>query len=64
MTKSIALSTSEHKHSMEESGQMVLRIAEMASAMANSTGDIVRFAGLMLSRARELDEMIRENTEE
>ncbi len=57
-------STAEHKTSMEESGLMVMRIAEMASTMPDSTGEIVRFAGLMLGRARELDDMIRENTEE
>lgn len=64
LTRSIAISTAEHKSSMEESGLMVMRIAEMASAMSDSTGEIVRFAGLMLGRARELDDMIRENTEE
>jgi len=64
MTRSIAISTSEHKQSMEESGRMVLRIAEMAAAMARSTGEIVGFAGLMLNRARDLDEMIRENAGE
>ncbi|MBN1498092.1 MAG: hypothetical protein JXA07_15070 [Spirochaetes bacterium] len=64
MSKSIALSTSEHKLSMDESAKMVLRISEMASAMARSTGDIVQFAGMMLERARELDSIIRENEEE
>ena len=64
MSKSIALSTSEHKQSMEESGKMVVRMSEMASAMATSIGEIVRFAGLMLSRARDLDAMIGESAGE
>jgi len=64
MSKSIALSTSEHKQSMEESGKMVLRMSEMASAMAASIGEIVRFAGLMLRRARDLDAMIGESAGE
>ena len=64
LTKAIALSTSEHKLSMEESGKMVLRIAEMASAMADSTRDIVRFTGLMLKRAQDLNAIVRGNGEE
>jgi methyl-accepting chemotaxis protein len=61
MTRSIAVSTSEHRMSMEESGKMVFRISEMAAAMARSTDEIVRFASLMLGRAKELDQMIGEN---
>jgi methyl-accepting chemotaxis protein len=64
LTKAIAVSTSEHKLSMEESGRMVLRIAEMASAIANATRDIVRFTGLMLKRAKDLNAIVRGNVEE
>jgi methyl-accepting chemotaxis protein len=64
LTKSIALSTSEHKQSMEESGRMVMRISEMANAMAESTTEIVRFTGLMLGRARELNRIVDENAGE
>jgi len=64
LTRAIAQSTSEHKLSMEESGKMVLRIAEMASGIADATRDIVRFTGLMLKRAQELNAIVRGNVEE
>jgi methyl-accepting chemotaxis protein len=59
LTRAIATSTAEHKLSMEESGKMVLRIADMASSISNATRDIVRFTGLMLKRARELNAIVR-----
>jgi hypothetical protein len=49
---------------MEESGKMVLRIAEMASSMANAARDIVRFTGQMLKRAQDLNAIVRGNGEE
>lgn len=64
LTRAIAQSTSEHKLSMEESGKMVLRIAEMASTMADAARDIVRFTGLMLKRVQDLNAIVRGNGEE
>ena len=49
---------------MEEGGKMVFRIAEMASGIADATRDIVRFTGLMLKRAQELNAIVRGNVEE
>ena len=63
LTKAIATSTSEHKMSMEESGKIVLRIAEMASAISSSTRDIVRFTSLMRQRSRELNAIVHSGGE-
>ncbi len=64
LTKTIGVSTEEQKQSMNESVLMVMRISEMASAMAASTSEIVEISEKMLKRAGELDSIIRENMED
>ncbi|MBN2158905.1 MAG: hypothetical protein JW807_05880 [Spirochaetes bacterium] len=61
LSKDIAFSTQEQKTSMDESSTMVLRIAEMASSLAESGRELLTFTDTMLNRANDLNEIIRKN---